>query len=1045
LLYISPAAGFSVAPHFSRQMIFMLPASSLCQCGFRVGIKLARHTLLIICILFLCGASSTVIAQYRFDVLNTDTGLPQNSVLAILQTHDGYLWFTTLDGLVRYDGVRYTVFNKANSKGINSNRFRSLYEDTDGTLWISTEDGGLTHYQNGQFRTYTTADGLPRSSVTRVRRTSEGKLLVLTDGGLTRMQGDRFEIISSDTKSFDSDIGIQGQSGSTWYRVNTELRRVKDGKVTAYAVPRGGRDMLFFNQLYEDQQGRLWIGTHLNPNGDGELWALKDERMTRYSVRDGLPHAFVTSFCEDHEGAMWFGTNGAGLVRFKDGRFTTYTTTQGLASNTVEAIFEDREHTLWVGTRDNGITRITRQVITALSEKDGLKGKVFYPIIEGRDGSVWIGNEGVNRFKDGKFTYYPLDLTPQYAFYHQPSALVQAFYQDRDDHLWIGHSYGLYRFENEQFTNDERMSNRESPYAIFQDSTGAFWFGYHQRLTRYQNGEVKEFTTKDGLQDLVQPIYEDRQGRIWIGSYGGLAEYVDGHLVLLTEKDGLSSNRVRAIYEDREGVLWIGTYDGGLNRFKDGKFVSFTTSEGMFSNGVFAILEDQRGNFWMSSNQGIYRVRRQQLNDFADGKVSKIDAVSYGKADGMLNTECNGARHPSAIKTHDGKMWFPTFNGIAVVDPQAVTFNDTPPPVVIEQVILDGESLDIGKAIEVRPGQNNLEIHYTGLSFVKPEHIKFKYKLEGLDEEWIDAGNRRTAYFPRLPAGDYVFRVIAANADGVWNETGATMRVTVIPPFWQRLWFITLVVISIVAIAAILVRARVKKLERAKAAQEDFSRQLIASQEQERKRIAAELHDSLGQNLMVIKNWVQMARHALEPESRAGEPLAEVAVVVSHSIEEVREIAYNLRPYHLDEIGLTAAIHSMLDRIADSSGIGFAVEIDTIDGLLTSESEIHFYRVIQESINNIVKHAEATAAEVSIRRDSQTLKVVIKDNGKGFELEEVMKNKDHGFGLTGISERVRLLGGRETMQSAQGAGTQIMITLDLKETRHADPDPHSDR
>src|SRR5262249_45370159 len=477
------------------------------------------------------------------------------------------------------------------------------------------------------------------------------------------------------------------------------------------------------------------------------------------------------------------------------------------------------EGTLWIGTEDNGVMRMTRRVITTISEKDGLKGRVFYPIIEDLAGSVWVGSRGVNRIKDGKITYYPLNLTPEYVRTRRTDATVSSLCADREGRLWVGHDYGLYRFQDEKFTDDQQMTKRGWPYSIFQDSKGAFWFGFAGRITRYHNGEVKDFSVKDGLGGFVQPIYEDRQGRIWIGTYGGLAQYVDDHLVFLTEKDGLSSNRVRSIHEDSDGVLWVGTYDGGLNRYKDGKFTSYTTKEGMFSNGVFAILEDQRGNFWMSSNQGIYRVSKQQLNDFADGRISKIDAVSYGIADGMLNTECNGGRHPSAIKTRDGRLWFPTFDGIAVVDPEAVTFNDVPPPVVIEAVVLEHEELDTRMPIEVRPGQDNLEIYYAGLSFIKPEHMQFKYKLEGLDPDWVNAGNRRVAYFPHLPSGKYTFRVIAANSDGVWNQVGAAINITVVPPFWKRTWFLALTLLLFAATVSLMFRARIRKLKHAHAMQ----------------------------------------------------------------------------------------------------------------------------------------------------------------------------------------------------------------------------------
>ncbi|HWO01837.1 MAG TPA: two-component regulator propeller domain-containing protein [Blastocatellia bacterium] len=987
---------------------------------------LAAVRLLSVAILLAFPPDAAADDSYRFDVINTNNGLPQNTIRAILQTRDGYLWFTTFDGLVRYNGARFEVFNKANSKGINSNRFMSLYEDVDATLWIGTEDGGLTHYANGRFRTYTLDDGLPSNVVDGLLRTSDGELLVVTPRGMARLQGERFEPASADDYRFAPDLVIQGPSGDTWYRTGEALQRIRDGRITSYASQGRGRA---FEPVYEDRQGRVWM-TFGPYNSPGQLWMLKDEVMTRFSARDGLPGAFFRSICEDREGTMWFGTTN-GLIRFKDGSFTTYTTKDGLSSNWIVSIKEDREGTLWIGTEDNGVMRMTRKVLTTISEKDGLRGKVFYPIIEDHSGSIWVGSQGVNRLKDGKFTYYPLNTAPQYVRMRRLYAGISSFGEDREGRLWIGHESGLYRFQNEEFTYDQQMTTRGLPYAIFQDSKGAFWFGFSGWLTRYHNGEVKDFSREDGLQAWVQPIYEDRQGRIWIGTYGGLARYVDDRLVFLTEKDGLSSNRVRAIYEDSDGVLWVGTYDGGLNRYKDGRFTSYTTKEGMFSNGVFAILEDQRGNFWMSSNQGIYRVSKQQLNDFADGKIKKIDSVSYGRADGMLNTECNGGRHPSAIKTRDGRLWFPTFDGIAVVDPEAVTFNDVPPPVVIEHVMLDQEELDVRLPIEVKPGQDNLEVHYAGLSFMKPEHMQFKYRLEGLDADWVEAGNRRVAYFPHLPGGKYVFHVIAANSDGVWNEVGAMLTVTVIPPFWRRPVFVALASLSLVTILVLVFRRRIIRLQRAKEAQEAFSRQLIASQEQERKRIATGLHDSLGQQLLVIKNWAMIELSATREDGSSREGLNEISTTASQAIEEVREIIYDLRPYQLDKIGLASTIRFMVEKVAAASKVNFDVAVDDIDGLFSYDSEITLYRVVQECVNNIVKHAHATGARVAIERNGSSINITIEDNGCGFEQEaaRASDSRSGGLGLTGITERVRILGGKRTIESSPGAGTTIAITI----------------
>ncbi len=965
--------------------------------------------------------AATALGQYRFDSWTTDSGLPQNSVYSVLQTGDGYIWLTTLDGLVRYNGAQFTVFNHANTKEMISQRFRLLQEDPDGNLWIRSEDDVLLRYRNGSFKVFTTEDGLPHNNVKQLGRTAEGALLVRTEKGMARYRNERFEPGPSDPNSFDSDIRYQMPSGAVCYRNKTELRYVKQGHLTTYQVPDGET-----NQLYEDRQGRLWIGAA----AEAGLTMLKDGSLHLYTIKDGLPSVPVIAFCEDRTGALWFGTHGGGLVQFKEGKFTVFTTEQGLSSNYIRSIFEDREGTLWLGTLGNGLIRVTPQVITTYSQKVGeLVGKAFYPILETRDGSIWIANAGINQFKDGKFSYYPVKPSSQQS--QQSFSTIRSMFEDSTGRLLLGGSgKGLLFYQNGTFTYDVAELSG-APLVIYQDRQGAFWFGFNGELIREKDGVKRQFGHKDGIQGAVGPIFEDRQGRLWIGNYGGIGQYVDGRLRVYTERDGLSSNRIRAIYEDSDGVLWIGTYDGGLNRFKDGKFTRYTTTEGMYSNGVFSILEDRRGNFWMGSNQGIHRVSHQQLNDFAAGKIARIDAVGYGKADGMITAECNGGRYPSALKASDGRLWFPTLNGVAVVDPEAVSFNSTPPPVVIESVTLDRDSLDFHRPIEVRPGQAQLEIAYAGLSFIKPEHVRFKYRLEGLDKDWIETGNRRVAYFSHLPAGSYTFHVIAANSDGVWNETGTTLRVVVHPPFWRTRWFILMTGLSSLTLIGLFYRARIRKLERARAAQENFARQLLASQEGERKRIAAELHDGLGQNLLVIKNWATLAKRALEPESKARAPIEEVTTAAARTIEEVRDIAHNLRPYHLDEIGLTDAIAAMVERVAEASGISFTLEQDDFSRLLSPEVEINLYRMIQECLNNIVKHAQATEAWVSVRRNAQSLEVVIKDNGQGFDLPQVLRRKDRGFGLAGLAERVRLLGGKETIQSELGKGTTITINLNL--------------
>jgi signal transduction histidine kinase len=574
-------------------------------------------------------------------------------------------------------------------------------------------------------------------------------------------------------------------------------------------------------------------------------------------------------------------------------------------------------------------------------------------------------------------------------------------------------------------------------YAIHQDRGGVYWVGASNGLYRIDGETTTALTTADGLPDnTVQAIKEDRTGRLWFGTLGGLCvRDPDGKFRSFTERDGLASDHVRTIHEDADGVMWIGTYDGGISRFADGKFTNYTVQNGLFNNGAFQILEDGRGNFWMSCNKGIYRTSRSEMNEVAAGRRASITSISYGRSDGMLSIECNGGKQPAGLRARDGRLWFPTQRGVAIVDPSLVETNPLPPPVVIEEGIIDGKTVSPRAGgdgvLYVLPGQGGLEIRYTGLSFITPENVQFRYRLAGLDENWVDAGPRRAAFYQYLPPGEYTFQVIAANRDGVWNTVGAQLRIIVQPPFWRTWWFTLLVAAACLALAYLVYRRRVSKLERARVEQAAFSERLIESQEGERKRIAAELHDGLGQNLLVIKNRAMLSLSTPENKERAIEQLDEISSIVSQTIDEVREIAHNLRPFQLDRLGLTKALQSIIRKMRDSSDIRFTAEIEPIDDLFSKEAEINLYRIVQESLNNIVKHSNATAASLSVKRDARGVVIRVEDNGKGFDRAAHPVGGKNGFGLTSISERARILGGKETIRSAPQEGTTILLEIAL--------------
>jgi len=970
--------------------------------------------------------------QYFFDSWTTDNGLPQNSVNSILQTRDGFLWLATGDGLVRYDGARFTIFNRANTPGMNANRCDQLLETRDGTLWILT-DLGLMSYGNRTFQSYTSQDGLP-DRVGNLFESAEGGLILAARDGLYLWRNRQsIPLFTAGFHPGDGAFTYQDRTGAIWigghYGV---LKKFANGTVVQYqttvVLPRPQQNDQVTAAL-EDGQGRLWFGTTAG------LALLAGDKLIENQLEGLPPRAKIVQMFRDQHGGIWLSTEDGLLfhVTHNSRDFSPWELhaealtdhRDGPAYNRIRVIYGDREGTIWLGTTADGLKRINKQLVKVFSRQDGLSSENVYPIYQDREGAVWIGSwEGqLNRYANGKFTYYG-DVT-----------LVTAIDEDRDGGLWVGKNSGLVRYRGRDPVIKDEIIGLDHPYevtAIHQEPDDTMWFGTSEGLVKYQNGTRTRYTTADGLAgNQVKAVIPDGEGGLWIGTYGGLSRLRDGVFTSYRTTEGLGSNHVRALYRDREGILWVGTYDGGLSRFADGRLLTYSTKDGLFSDGAFQILDDERGNLWISSNLGIYRVSRQQLNDFAAGKIHNISCISYGKRDGLLNIECNGGTQPAGTRTRDGLLWFPTQRGVAVIDPSQVAVNTVPPPVVIEEILIDGAAKPNG-AIRIGPDQERLEIDYAGLSFIKPENVHFRYKLEGLEDNWVEAGTRRTAFYSHLPPGSYRFTVIAANADGVWNLQGASIEITVVPPFWRTWWFSLLLVLTAMTIVTLLYRRRVQSLQRAKAAQEAFSRQLIELQEVERKRLAGELHDTLGQSLSIIVNRADLLLGKSHDEQRTAVHVGEIAMTAADAIRDVREIAYQLRPVELDRLGLTKALRSMMKKISTATGIQIEATVDEIDGLFDGEAEINLYRIVQESISNIVKHAEATVAEVVIKRDAGAVVLSIHDNGKGFSPGEAQK--DGGFGLKGIAERVRIVGGRHHLQSAPGQGTVITVSIDLRQS-----------
>lgn len=979
-----------------------------------------------ISIILALAAALAVSGQYRFDSWTTDDGLPQNSVRGIAQTPNGYLWFATLDGLVRFDGLKFTIFNKNNSKGLVSNRLFNLRASGDGSLWISTEKNDLIVLRNGQFTTYSTAK-VPGGEILGFISDENGGVLVEARDGVYSFGEDRFELVRRNENDGTPKEVQYGNSGAKWTIRPTETTEERAGLIRTYKID--NKSVAFYNgSSFEDSHGALWIGDM------GRLWHLKDGQATSYTdpkvlPTDTRPHRIW----EESDGSIWFATGGfnlkgVGLVKFKEGKFSRFGAESGLTNDRIITLFRDREGSVWLAT-EKGINRLRTNLINTLSSSDGLLNNEVYPILKARDGTVMIGvNGGVSRYKDGIFKNYTL------RFKKDPTSdvTVQSLAEDSGGKIWIGCVGGLFVLDDDGVRDISGITgSNPTIWTIHPSADGTVWLGTERDGVLIVRNETiaGRLTTENGLAgNDVKFIHETPHGDYWFGTYGGISHYANGNFQNFTTKDGLASDSVRSLKDDGDGTLWIGTYDGGISRFRDGKFFNFNTGNGLFSDGAFAIVEDQQGRFWVSSNQGIYSVKKADLNAAADGNGTSITSFGYAKHDGMMNVECNGGRQPSSMTDDLGRIWFPTIEGVAIVDPSSLKANPIPPPVAIESVEVDRQRVLASDPIKLDASQSQIDIAYTGLSFIKPEQIRFKYRLEGLDDKWIDAGTRRTVSYSRLPPGDYTFTVIAANSDGVWNNAGHSIKVAVAAPFYRTLWFRSVLAALVIGIGLLAYAFRINALNRRNASQEAFSRQLIESQEAERKRIAQEIHDGLGQSLLVIKNRASLGLAASE-KPKADEQFDEIRESVTDALSEVRLISQNLRPLHLERLGLTSTLEEMIEQVDAASEIEINYDIEQIDGSLTPENEINFYRIVQECLNNIAKHSEATKASVSAFIENGRLILTVRDNGKGFEREKAAGR--HGLGLNGIAERAKILGGTLTIESEIGKGTTVMVNVPI--------------
>lgn len=755
---------------------------------------------------------SKAITQYGQSNWQEDNGLPENSVSAIAQTTNGYLWLGTWEGLIRFDGVRFTSLADKSGKA-KCREIQSLLASKDGALWIGTFADGVVRYHNDQFTAYTTSDGLSHNSIIAIHEGRDGSIWIATASGLTQFKDGKLAVFTTQHGLPDNLILaiFEDSKSNLWVGTEKGLTRFKGEGAITYTV-KDGLPADRVRSICEGKNGGLWVGTDGIGTGLGGISSFKDGKFTNYTKEEGLPGNKVSVILEDRDGNVWAGTYRNGIARLANGKITPYTSGKILPDDTIMSLYEDREGSLWIGSQNGGLVQLRDERFVTYGALEGLSADDTMSVFEDRSGNLWVGTSGgLNRFRNGQFSSYTTKDGLS-------GNVVRAICESRDGSLWIGIlGKGVDRFKDGRFTSYRTSDGLSSSAvkSIFEDSKGQIWIGSSEGLNRIKDGKITLLTTDDGLpHNHIVAIEEGQDGSMWFGTQGGGLIRLSGErFTSYTKQNGLSTDRVLALHEDSDGVLWVGTSDVGLIRFKEGKFIACATEQGLPDDRILQILEDDTGNLWMASSKGIFRVSKQAFDDYASGKVSSINSASYGVADGMRSAQCIGGADCGAYKTRDGRLWFCTVKGVTVIDPNNVRTNEIAVPILIEGALLNKSVIGLTENISLPPSNGDMEFYYTAPSFVAPEKVRFKYKLEGFDEEWADAQSRRVAYYTHLPAGHYRFRVIACNSDGIWNEEGVAFRFHLQPYFYQTHWFYALCGLALIAAAISAYKFRVKGLK----------------------------------------------------------------------------------------------------------------------------------------------------------------------------------------------------------------------------------------
>jgi len=958
--------------------------------------------------------------EYLVDVWRSEDGLPQNSITSIAQTPDGYLWLATFNGLVRFDGMRFTVFDAVNTPELRSSRMVRLCTDRQGRLWSSSQEGDVTMLAQGVFTHAESNLGLPAGKIGLRGPDPNGDIWVRAelDGTVFRMEDGRFVPARSCPGGALTNLdGLATDTlGDLWMAGGGEWRALTNFDAPSIVGPDGASKL------------RVWMAGKAR---DGGIWILSSDGLRglhggKWGKLMACPFGEGTETClqEDHDGNIWVGSWSAGLRRFGvDGTLRRLDLSQSPQPMAVRALYEDAEGNLWIGLDGGGLCRMRRRVFQTYGVAEGLRGYLTRSAVEDSSGTIWVLDTGY------------LDwLSPN----RQPLIEKSGFelgtawcaLPGENGEVWVASRAGkVFRCRRDGIEPWPVTRHAQNCAVLFTSRDGTLWMGAENGLWRREGQEFQSvpLPATVAIGD-VRAITEDKVGQLYVGlNGGGLLRYRNGDWTRLGTEEGSQIQRPWALYADADDTIWIGGFGKGLSRLRNGKLFHFDDSGLGVPRVIASIIEDNSGYLWFGSNQGIFRVSRRELNEYAAGTRTSVSSVQFGRSDGLETTECAAGSQPVAWKARDGRIWFSTVRGVSVVNPEDLQLNTHPPPVAIEEIAADDNiysqyrsgpgsreaKYDRKKNLLIPAGTDRIEFHFTALTFSAPAKARFRYQLENFDQDWAGADTRRTATYTHVPPGTYRFHVIACNNDGIWNEIGAMQAIVVLPRYYQT-WLFKLALAGIaMGLIWLAYHVRLRQLQELN---------------QLRMRIASDLHDEVGSNLGSIALNSEMLQGSPDLSEDDRRELGEIKRVAFQTTQTIREITWLINP----GFDTLPEMTGRMKIVAASMLTGRAYEFIAPEGMaprkLSLEFRRHVFLIFKEILHNIVKHSGAARVEIRLGENAGRFELFVRDDGRGFDESSIR----HGHGLGSLRRRAEALGGVMEVKSQPGHGTTIYLTARIK-------------